>query len=81
MSEKVKLTLEQIQERRELKEGYDWFGERAVVQLMRPDKRGGKLGKRPVGVVDTMLRRCPGSSQHAGVDFVRAVYADRTGQE
>ena len=79
--QRVRLTLEEIQRRRELTERYDWYVEREVQALMMPEKRGGKVGKRPIGSQDQMLRRCPGSSQHRGVDFVRAVYAERTGQE
>jgi hypothetical protein len=78
---RVRLTLEEIQRRRELRQGYSWFDEREMQSLMMPEKRGGKVGKRPIGSQDQMLRRCPGSSQHGGVDFVRAVYAERTGQE
>jgi hypothetical protein len=58
-------------------------------------KRGAKTGKRPVGHRATsttprvpaeslnagMIASCPGSSQHPGLDYVKAVYADRTGQE
>jgi len=41
-----------------------------------------KLGKRPVGKnIDAVLKRSPGSSTHSGLDFVKAVYAERTGQE
>lgn len=73
-----KVTLEELEASREKRLGrYN----RSTEWLMMPEKRGGKLGKRPVGVSDQMLRRCPGSSQHKGLDFVRGVYAERTGQE
>lgn len=56
-----------------------------------PTKRGAKVGRRPVGskkkgirsesLNQGLMSRSPGSSQNLGLDFVRAVYADKTGQE
>jgi hypothetical protein len=42
-----------------------------------------RLGRRPVGGTfnQHILARSPGSSVHHGLDFVKACYAERTGQE
>ena len=81
----VKVTLDEIDRRSALQYGGEfdnWRTETTIVGLMRPERRGGKIGKRPVGPrKDAFLMQCPGSSQHRGVDFVKAVYSDRTGQE
>jgi hypothetical protein len=80
-------TVEEIEQSRVLAmyggERQRWHEERDIVNLMRPDRRGGKLGKRPVGgTFNQRLLQCsPGSSRFYGLDFVKAVYADTTGQE
>lgn len=60
-----------------------WHEERDIRNLMMPERRGGKLGKRPVGgTFNQRLLQCsPGSSRFYGLDFVKAVYAETTGQE
>jgi len=60
-----------------------WVTESSMKGLMTPARLGGKLGKRPIGGTfnQVMLTRSPGTSQHTGLDFVKAVYSDRTGQE
>jgi len=87
---KVVVSLESIDEARERRlscdSSYDrWVSERAINGLMQPGiAKGRKLGKRPISRQGTlnqqMISRCPGS-RHKGYDFVKAVYADRTGQE
>jgi len=59
-----------------------------IRSLMSPGigcKAGQKLGKRPVSNQGTLNQRIiaqsPGSSRFYGLDFVKAVYSDRTGQE
>jgi len=62
--------------------------ESRIRSLMMPGigcKAGQKLGKRPVSNQGTLNQRIiaasPGSSRFYGLDFVKAVYSDRTGQE
>lgn len=70
--------------------------EQVVKSLMAAEagtsKRATRVGKRPVGrrgiprlpsetLNAGIIANCPGSSQHPGLNFVKAVYADRTGQE
>lgn len=67
-------------------ESQAWYSERRIIQLMRPGiVKGSKLGKRPVSKDGTfnqsILGRSPGSTRNKGLDFVKAVYSDRTGQE
>jgi hypothetical protein len=59
-----------------------YLRERAVLSQMQPGGLAPKMGKRPIGGTfnQTMLSKCPGSRVPA-VDFVKAVYSDRTGQE
>jgi hypothetical protein len=75
----VVVSLEELEAKREKDLGIDW----STARLMMPGHRTIKLGKRPVGK-DTntaIIARCPGSSQNKGLDFIKAVYSDRTGQE
>lgn len=63
-----------------------YFVERALTQMMQPKHvpTKNKLGKRPITrdpFNQHLLGRSPGSSRHSGLDFVKAVYSDRTGQE
>lgn len=53
--------------------------------MMQPTiNKGRRLGKRPISKAGTLnqqiIARSPGS-RHKGMDFVKAVYSDRTGQE
>jgi hypothetical protein len=75
---KVVVSLEDIEEARERRLGWP---DRRCEAMMQPTRRP-KLGKRPIGSVwnADVLRRSPGSRIPA-VDFVKAVYAERTGQE
>jgi hypothetical protein len=84
---KRRISLEAIEERR-LKEFWPcgWGDHDSAKALMLPGiNKGKRLGKRPVSREGTLnsdlIRRSPGSSQHRGMDFVRAVYAEKTGQE
>lgn len=89
-------SLEAIEEARRIRltpgsESDRYRAESRAKGLMVQRKLGAKLGKRPVGNRRTgtrseslnqgLLRQSPGSSQHPGVDFVKQVYAERTGQE
>lgn len=60
-----------------------WKTESSMRGLMMPTRLGGKLGKRPIGGTfnQGLLARSPGTSRHTGLDFVKAVYAEKTGQE
>lgn len=64
-----------------------YYEEQAIVSMMQPKfvPTKNKLGKRPVysrtNRPDRTLSRSPGSSRHHGLDFVKAVYSERTGQE
>lgn len=59
--------------------------DRRIEALMQPGiNKGKKLGKRPISRQGTLnqgiIARSPGS-RHPGMDFVKAVYSERTGQE
>ena len=79
------VSLEEIEANREKRLGITWSEARLMTQMMRPAHMRVKLGRRPVGhggeFNQSLLSRSPGSSTHAGLDFVKAVYSDRTGQE
>jgi len=84
-------TIEELMDAREarLRGGSDsqtYLGERGFVSMMQPNiKAGRKLGNRPCSNQGTLNQRIislsPGSSRSTGLDFVKAVYADKTGQE
>lgn len=79
---KVVVSLESIEEAREKRLGSSSW---RYVSLMQPGcAKGKRLGKRPVSREGTLnsqiIARSPGSRIPA-VDFVKAVYSDRTGQE
>jgi hypothetical protein len=76
------ISLESIDEAREKRLG---FAPPRYVAMMQPGiNKGRKLGKRPISRQGTLnqalLAKCPGS-RHKGIDFVKAVYSDRTGME
>lgn len=77
------VNLEQIEEDRRVKLGLSEAMIRAYGAMMSV-KKAPKIGKRPVSKGGTfnqsLLSRSPGSA-HKGMDFVKAVYAERTGQE
>jgi hypothetical protein len=79
------VTLEEIEADREKREGLDWSTARLMTSMMRPSHMRVKIGKRPVSKSgsfnQSLISRSPGSSQHPGLDFVKAVYSERTGQE
>jgi hypothetical protein len=60
-----------------------WCSESSAKGLMTPPRLARVMGKRPVGGTfnQDLLARSPGTSQHTGLDFVKAVYAEKTGQE
>ena len=60
-----------------------WVSESSAKGLMTPPRLARSMGKRPVGGTfnQVLLARSPGTSQHTGLDFVKAVYAEKTGQE
>lgn len=80
-------TVEEIELERTIREfGSErarWYFERSVVGFMRPAIKVTKVGKRPVGRQsnERLLQVSPGSSRFYGLDFVKAVYAETTGQE
>lgn len=78
----VPVSLEAIDEAREQRIG---CGDRGTEAMMQPSiNKGRKLGKRPISRQGTLnqqlIARSPGSRIPC-VDFVKAVYAERTGQE
>jgi len=83
--------LEYIMARREAElRGYrldseTWAEERALASMMQPTiNKGKKLGKRPISRQGTLnqqiIAKSPGD-RHKGLDFIKAVYSDKTGQE
>jgi len=76
------VSLEEIEHQIEQRLGLSYTEAIRMTSMMRPSYMRTKLGKRPVGKnIDAVLKRSPGSSTHSGLDFVKAVYAERTGQE
>jgi hypothetical protein len=79
------VTLEEIEANREKRLGMSYSEALLMTSMMRPAHMRVKLGKRPVSkggaFNQAILSRSPGSSQHHGLDFVKAVYSERTGQE
>lgn len=78
----IPTSLEAIEEAREKRDG---IPSASIRSLMLPGvNKGRRLGKRPISREGTLnqnlLSRSPGSRIPA-VDFVKAVYSDRTGQE
>lgn len=76
------ITLEEIDEAREARLGQS---SRSHAAMMQPGiNKGRKLGKRPISRQGTLnqqvIARSPGSRIPC-IDFVKAVYSDRTGQE
>lgn len=78
----VVTSLEAIEEAREATLGT--VSPRYVAMMQPSINKGRKLGKRPISRQGTLnqqvIARSPGSRIPC-VDFVKAVYADRTGQE
>jgi hypothetical protein len=73
--------LEDIEAARESREGYGRYGVPLVLAEMMPERRGGrKLKVNRKAINADLISRCPGS-QFPPVDFVKAVYSNRTGQE
>jgi hypothetical protein len=74
--------LEDIETARAEREGYGRYGVPLALAEMMPERRGGrKLRVSPDTFNTGLISRCPGSSRMPGLDFVKAVYAERTGQE
>jgi hypothetical protein len=78
----IRIDLEDIDARREKELGCI---DQSCQAMMQPGiNKGRKLGKRPISRQGTLnqqiIARSPGS-RHPGMDFVKAVYSDRTGQE
>jgi len=74
--------LEDIEADRERREGYSRYGVPLALPEMMPERRGGRRLRVSADTFNTaLISRCPGSSRIRGLDFVKAVYADRTGQE
>jgi hypothetical protein len=73
------VNLEQVEAEREKQLG--GYNPGTASMMAHPVER--RLGRRPVGGTfnQALLARSPGSSQHHGLDFVKACYAERTGQE
>lgn len=76
------VSLEEIEACEQRRLGLSWSEAILMTSMMRPSHLRTKLGRRPVGPKqDVLLHRSPGSSTHSGLDFVKAVYSERTGQE
>jgi hypothetical protein len=78
----VPIDLSAIDDRRERELGC--IDQRTAWMMQPTINKGRKLGKRPISRAGTLnqhiIARSPGS-RHPGMDFVKAVYSDRTGQE
>jgi len=73
------VNLEEVEAEREKRLG--GYNPGAAAMMAHPVER--RLGRRPVGGTfnQALLASSPGSSRHVGLDYVKAVYAERTGQE
>jgi hypothetical protein len=78
----IPIDLRDIDARREKDLGC--IDQRSAAMMQPGINKGRKLGKRPISRQGTLnqgiIARSPGS-RHRGMDFVKAVYSERTGQE